>query len=172
MPAYTLSVSDLAELLKLPAFDSIDGLNFDYYVEQGAWAYRYAIDKGASEDAAEAARDEAESEAHEEVFDKWEDGVMNAAETLFDAHGLKLVQVKSTGKYRVLPVKSWREAADAIRETINGVGYFHFANVTEFARSIPTSVRGVAISHLHWIADYPEVYGTDSARRIFDRAWR
>jgi hypothetical protein len=70
------------------------------------------------------------------------------------------------------PAETWRDAAQAIMETINGVGPFRFRSLGEFLKSGPYSPCEAVMEHLHWIKRYPDVYGSHSARSIVDRAMR
>lgn len=136
----------------------------------------------AAEAAGEAAREAAESEAISEIWRQWYDGVHDAAEVLLGKHGLTLepapyapphYEAKRPFEYRVRPVKGWKEAAEQIMETINGVGYFYSPDVRTFRyQSSCKSYRDLALSHLHHVKHQPEVYGDYSARQIFERAWR
>lgn len=174
-----LSVDQLAELFGLESFEKIDERNTDYVWEAGDSAYKHAIHEGESEKKAEKAREDAEGEAGVEIYTKWHDGVMAAAESLFGEHHLSLSPATAKRKgvrpfeYKVEPSKSWDAALKAIIETINGVGMFHFSSVREFLDSGPYSTPRIGVlTHLHHIASYPAVYGGTSAQRIFERSWR
>lgn len=52
--------------------------------------------------------------------------------------------------------KRWEDAADKIRETINGVGYFTFYSLREFLESGPYTARQAALSHLHCVLPPPD----------------
>ena len=167
----TLTMDKLTGLFGLPTLDTVYDSSFDYVAECGGWAEVYALRGGATEEEAESARVAAETEANTEVCDKWYAGVTGAAERLFEVHGLRLVK-RRDGSFTVKPVKSWDDALTQIRETINGVGYFHFSNNAEFLRSGPYTPMQAVLSHLHWTADYPAVYGEESAKCIYENAWR
>lgn len=163
MPRKILNIDELAEMFKLMPWDKIDEANLDYY-----WECAKGIE-------GEEEQNKAQDEARDELFYQWYDAVLHAAETLFDRHELRLVPRKKgerSYEYIVLPKTTWRAAAEAIRETINGVGYFHFNSVKEFCLSIPTNVRGVVIDHLHWLTRQPAVYGDTSAERLYEQHWR
>lgn len=104
-----------------------------------------------------------------------------AANEIFEAHHLELVPVKKGERtpfeYRIKPVegKTWEDAAYAIRETIHGVGIFDipvergdFGKI-EFEGE---PARQWVLTRKHHMAYYPEVYGTASAERIYERSWR
>ncbi len=128
----------------------------------------------------------AEEEARDEVYGQWYDAVEHAASKLFEEHGLEL---QPAGKWhpstyaktkaerrpydlKIVPSTSWNDAANKIRETVNGVGTFHFNNLKEFLDSGPYSARQAVLSHLGWIRDYPAVYGSSSAHQMYDHHWR
>lgn len=154
----TLDVSQLAKLLDLPSWEDIDELNMDYYWE--------CVDRDASEEEAM----EQEFAARDEVERQWRNAVMHAAEQLLGEHGLELQG--GTWEYQLVPTVSWRDAANQIRQTINGVGYFHFGTLAEFLESGPYTAREAVLSHLGYVSRYPEVYGTSSARSLYEASWR
>jgi hypothetical protein len=171
-----INANELAELFGLTTYDDLHEHNIDYIWEAGNYAYKEALDDDASEEEAEEARDKAEQEADRELFENWHSALMNAAEYLFQEHGLTLAPVRGGEDYpfefRVAPETSWGDAARKIVETINGVGYFHFDSLRDFLDSGPYTPRTATLEHLHYINRYPEVYGSDSARSIFDRHFR
>lgn len=164
-----ITIAQLAELFKLPDWDRIDELNQEFYWEQS---------KGApDEDAAL----EAERAAQEEVYASWYDAVEYVADQLFEEHGLELrpMPVKRRGVvderpfvFKIVPMNSWNDAADKLRETVNGVGYFHYNNLREFLVAGPYTARQAALSHLHWIKDFPAVYGGQGPRQMYEARWR
>lgn len=164
-----ININQLAELFKLPSWDRIDELNQEFYWEQS----KGAPDEDAAMDAERAAQDE--------VFAQWYDAVEHVAEKLFEEHGLELhgIAIKRKGadnrrpyEFKIVPMNSWNDAADRIRETVNGVGYFHFNNLREFLSSGPYTAKQAALSHLAWIRDYPAVYGGPGAHQMYEAAWR
>lgn len=164
-----ITIEQLAKMFKLPDWDRIDELNQEFYWEQS---------KGApDEDAAM----EAERAAQDEVYTQWYDAVKHVAEKLFEEHGLELhpIAVKRRGvvdkrpfEFKIVPFNSWEDAADKIRETINGVGAFYFRNLREFLDSGPCTARQAVLSHLNWIRDYPAVYGGLGPHQMYEAAWR
>lgn len=160
-----INIEQLAEMFELPSWDDIEELNEEYIFD--------ATRGAESEEEAMKAQEEAASE----LYRKWHDSVESVAESLFAVHGLVLTPKKHKGalrpyEYKVEPKTDWRDAANKIRETINGVGYFHFTTLQEFLDSGPWTAREATLGHLHWTKRYPEVFGESSARRIFDAAWR
>lgn len=173
----TLNVDEIAKLFDLDEYNDLHERNTDYFWETGDYAYKQAIDDGASEEEAEKAREDAEHEADTEMFHQWHSGVMAAAEHLFGEHRLTLVPANKKPdrypyEYRVIPQKSWEDAAAAIVETINGVGMFEFNGVKDFLASGPYTPRNGVLTHLHWIKRHPEVYGDRSAQDIYRRSFR
>ena len=173
------TIDEIADMFGLPTWEKLDEMNLDYYADQRSFAEDYARKKGASEEDAEQEGYKAEEEAQTELFNKWHDAVMHAAEKLFGEHGLELQGKRVKGKsvsrpfeLKIVPKKSWSDAANKLRETINGVGYFHFNTLKEFLDSGPYTARDAALRHLGWIKDYPAVYGDDSAERMYDRQMR
>jgi len=173
-----LNTDQIAKLFDLDTYEDLNERNIDYIAEQGHYAYKAAIEDGASEEEADEANMKGQEEADGELFRQWHDGVMAAAEDLFGKHGLTLVPVGKQGsaaypyEYKVVPEESWDKAVVAIIETINGVGDYHFSSVREFLDSGPYTARSGVLEHLGYIASYPEVYGDTSARRIYEGHFR
>jgi hypothetical protein len=156
-------------MLGLPAWDDVDERNQQHYWEMA---------RGVED---EDARMKAEQEAQEEVYRQWYDAVEATAEKLLGEHGLELLAMKHTRKvhqnYRphvlkIIPSTSWSDAADKLRETINGVGDFHFGSLSEFLDSGPYTARQAVLSHLGYIKRYPAVYGGLGANQMYEMHWR
>ena len=168
-PSDKITIDQLAKLLGLPDWDSVDERNQHHYFE---------MSRGAED---EDAQIEAEQKAQEEVYRQWYDAVEHVAENLFGEHGLEFLAMKHTRKvnqnYRphvlkIIPSKSWDIAADKLRETINGVGDLHFDSLSEFLKAEASTARQAVLSHLGYIKRYPAVYGGLGANQMYDQAWR
>lgn len=158
-----LNINELVEMFSLPNWDKIDDANIDYYFQES---------KGAGD---EEAQEKAEGEARDELFRRWHDAVMFVADHEFEEHGLELRptrQDRTPYEYRVVAAKSWADAAEKIRQTVNGVGYFSFASLKGFLSSGPYTPRQAVLGHLHWMRRRAEVYGDTSPRRTFERQFR
>jgi len=164
-----INIDQLAKFFGLPDWDRIDEMNQDNYWEAA---------RGVED---EDAQMEAQHKAAEEVYRQWYDAVEHTAEKMLAEHGLELLAMKHTRKvnqnYRphqlkIIPTKSWDDAANKIRETINGVGDFHFNDLREFLRSGPYTAKQAVLSHLGYIKRHPDVYGGTSARQLYEHAWR
>jgi hypothetical protein len=165
-----VNVDSLAEMFGLTAWDKLDDLNIDYFGEGLDW----------SEEGEEEAL-KIEAERRDALYSSWHGAVLHAAEQLFGEHGLKLEPLRFKRKvpegtrhyeYRVVPETSWEDAANKVRETINGVGFFYFATRGEFLRSGPYTAREAVLGHLHWVKRYPDVYGGISASRMYEAQMR
>jgi len=163
-----LTIEQLAEMFGLPSWDRVDEMNQQHYWE---------MSRGADD---EDAQMEAEQEAQTEVYNQWYDAVESTASKLFEQHGLELRgsplrKAKESGRPHLLklfPANTWNDVADKIRKTVNGVGDFHFDSLKEFLDSGPYTARQAALSHLGYVKQYPAVYGSSSARDMYDRSWR
>ena len=167
-------IAALASMFGLPDWDSVDEMNQQNYWETA---------KGEEDEKAQQA---AEAAAQDDVYAQWYDAVEHAASKLFEEHGLELqpagkwhpsTHAKTKAERRpfqlkIVPSKSWDDAAEKLRETINGVGYFHFNSLREFLDSGPYTARQAVLSHLGYIKQHPDVYGGQSARDLYDRHWR
>lgn len=162
-----ITIDQLAKMFGLPDWDKIDEMNQQHYWEMA---------RGAED---EEAQMEAEQEAQGEVYRQWYDAVESAANKLFEEHGLELRgsplrKGKDSGRphtLKIFPSATWNTAADKIRETINGVGDFHFDSLREFLDSGPYTAKQAVLSHLGAIRSYPAVYGGQGARQMYDSAW-
>lgn len=169
-----ITIDQLAAMFELPDWDRIDELNQQHYWE----ASRGAGDEKAQLDAERAEQDD--------VYAKWYDAVESAASKLFEEHGLELqpagkwhpsTHAKTKAERRphqmkIVPSNSWNDAANKIRETINGVGTFHFNDLKEFLHSGPYTARQAVLSHLGYIKRYPHVYGGLGANQMYEQTWR
>lgn len=170
-----ISANELAELLEIRSPD-----DFWDDVTRGESSYSYVYDaalrEGMTEEEAEEAAQKAEQEELDEAMEKYWSGLEDAAETLFGHHALDVDRVMKrgewTGQYKISPRATWKDAAAEIMGTINGVGTFYYSSVKEFLDSGPYTPRQAVLTHLHWIKQYPDVYGTKSAGRIFESALR
>jgi hypothetical protein len=155
-----IDVDRLVKMFGLPEWNDIDERNHHYYWE----AARGAEDEEAAEQA-----------ARDELYHKWYDAVTGVAERLFGEHGLELDPAGKGDRpyeFRIVPKKDWKDAADKIRTTMGGVGYFDFNTLREFLDSGPYTAQQAVLSHLGTISDYPSVYGGSSARSMYDQSMR
>lgn len=155
-----IDVDRLVKMFGLPEWNDIDELNHHYYWEAA---------RGAEDEEA------AEQEARDELYHKWYDAVTGVAERLFGEHDLELLPIGKKDRpyeFKIVPKKDWKEAADKIRTTMGGVGYFDFSTLREFLDSGPYTAQQAVLSHLNTISDYPSVYGGSSARSMYDQAMR
>ena len=169
-----INIDQLAKMFDLPDWDKIDEMNQHHYGE---------MSRGAED---EDAQMKAEEEARDEVYAQWYDAVEHAASKLFEEHGLELqpagkwhpsTHAKTRAERRpydlkIVPSTSWNDAANKIRETLNGEGMFHFANLKEFLDSGPYTARQAVLSHLGTIRHHPAVYGGTGARQMYEQHWR
>jgi hypothetical protein len=166
-----ITIDQLAKMFGLPDWDKIDVMNQQHYWE---------MSRGADDE------EEAETAARDEVYGQWYDAVESAASKLFEEHGLELQPAgkwhpstyaktkaeRRPGQLKIVPSNSWSDSADKIRETVNGVGTFHFNDLREFLSSGPYTARQAVLSHLGHIKSYPAVYGGSGAHQLYERAWR
>ena len=164
-----ITIDQLAKLLGLPDWDRVDEMNQHNYWE---------MSRGAE---GEDAQIEAEQKAQEEIYRQWYDAVESTAEKLLGEHGLELLAMKHTRKvqqnYRphvlkIIPSKSWDDAANKIRETLNGVGDFHFDSLSEFLKAEDSTAKQAVLSHLGLLKRYPAVYGGLGANQMYEQHWR
>ena len=175
----TVEFDKLVKLYGLPDSDDIMEMNVDYigetYAQVHKAALREALDDEMDDDAAEAYAEEkaqkAEQETSDEVYRTYVGAVESAVETTM-GHANIDVELKKDGKWHITPQKSWEDSAKKIVEILNGVGMFHFSSLREFLDSGPYTAREAVEKHLGVTADYAEVYGDSSPKRLYERAWR
>jgi hypothetical protein len=181
-PSDKIDIDNLADMLGLPAWSKVEDMNEQYLSEAGSAAYKDALDEGDSEEDAQEASFAAQDEANTDLWKKWYDAVKQAAYELFGLHKLELDPIEGRRKnprpyeFRIVPATAgkygWEQAANEIRETINGVGMFHFNDLREFLESGPYTARQAVLTHIQYIKRYPDVYGTASAHSLYERNFR
>lgn len=180
--AAVVNLDQLAEQFDLPSWESIYEMNLDYFYERGDYAAREAEEEAEEEDEefSEEDRDEAEMRGQEvaerEVYAQWANAVESAADDMYEQYGLDLEpKGRKSGEtvyeFKIVPRKDWRTSADLIRETVNGVGQFYFGSLKEFLDSGPYTAREAVLSHLGYIGRHTDVYGSPSARRVYEASW-
>jgi hypothetical protein len=159
------NLSELSKLFGLPNPDDVDVDCSDTFV----YARKEALENGATEDEANEAGITAEEQEMDEYFNKMFNSIEETAETFFGYHGLTLVKNsgKNTGTFTLKPVKSWEHAANEIRNTVNGIGYFYFASLKEFLDSGPWTARQAVLGHLGSIKRYGDVCGGGSPQSVY-----
>lgn len=167
-----MELDEAAKMLGLPTSEDIFDRMMDYDIGGDAFAYARdeALKEGKSEEEAEEAGQKAEQEEQDEYHTKWQSGVVSALETLCEHHNL---EVKHKGwEVIITPKTTWTEVLTPLIETINGYGMFHFSSVREFLDHGPYKTTEAVAEHLHWIKEYPAVYGDASAQSLYERAMR
>lgn len=176
-PLQTVTVDDLAKQFKVDTLE-----DFDQQVSEAESSYSYvykeALGEGMSEEEAEQAAMKAEQAERDEAVTKYMDAITAVADDLYGKHGLTLVPIRPRKgasrpyEYKVVPEKSWEDAAGHIMQTINGVGLFEYSDLRDFLRAGPWTAREAVLSHLGWIADWPAVYEGRKARFMVERRMR
>lgn len=173
-----INIDELAKLFDLTEWDKIEEMNDHYLHEIQSQAEQQAE---ANDEDPEDAGTAAFQEAQTDLFNNWYDAIEYVAGGLFKEHGLELLAMRHTRKvnknYRpyelkIVPQRSWTDAANRLRETINGVGDFHFHSLRDFLDSGPYTARQAVLAHLSYVRRYPDVYGTPSAQRLYEYAWK
>lgn len=161
---------DVEDMAKLIGYKMQEDL---YLAEYWTECSRYHLNDGATEDQARDLADRATEKEENRLMVAQMESIKTAFEAMLDDHGMELCPMKrSKWLYRILPCaevrgsdsrrcagNGWRHAAQCIRGTINGVGLFQFDNLKDFLDSGPYTMRQAVLEHLHWMKDYPRVYG-------------
>lgn len=167
-----VDIDTLSGKLGLPTWDDeLDNLETsDVWRDAFRSALKEAEDDGLHSEVAEAvAREKAddyESELINNYYKAWNTSRLEALEVTLDHANITLEQMND--KWFIVPKKSWKDSAAHIVEVINGVGLFYFESVDELLDGY--TLREGILSHIHHLKHYGDVYGTDSAKRIFERA--
>lgn len=155
------SLDDIACFCNMMSPDVVD----DHIAEWNdaySEAFSEAIKENKTEEEAENIASEASDNARDEEFSRYVCEVISTAEKLFGFHHLNIEEIKKKNNvvvYKISPQETWRKAANEIRETINGVGMFHTYSLRDFLDSGPYTPKEAVLTHLHWLKDYPKVYG-------------
>lgn len=146
---------DLDRIARFLGVESLEEMDDKYWAE-------YEPDNPEDEDLTFSERDDA--------WTRYQSALISCAEKLMADHGLVLKRQGESLEWVVEPKTSWSDAANEIRKTVNGVGYFYFSSLDEFLDSGPYTPRSLVLTHLHWLKRHPEVYEGITMRRIFDKA--
>ena len=150
--------------------------DYSYAEEEAVKALPEDATEEQKEEARTGARDKCVNEECAEADRKYRDAIRIVAENLFAEHDLCLTEVEKEGEESYFTVSpkvkgynGWYRAAQHIITTINGVGMFGFSSPRELKDSGPyESMPDAVMQHIHWIADYPEVYEGTKARSLVD----
>lgn len=153
--------------LDLPTTQEVEEDMLNYSGETYGYALKRAIEEGFTDEEAEEKAQEAEQEERDDEFKKYMQSILNTIRYLLNFHDIEL---ETRNKRYYLTSKSWKETAEKVKETINGMGPFYYESVKAFKDVGPYKNYCEAVmSHLHWLKDYPTVYGDTSYRRIYER---
>jgi len=158
-----LTLDEVSELLGVETFDKWD----DFYIEN-CDNYCQCSEELQNQGKCECGYEQ----GREDLFNRYTNAVDVLAESLLKEHGLKLVDTKKNWRKKLVPIVSWKDAANHIRMTINGYGMFEFKSVKEFMDSGPYTAYTVVLEHLHWMKKWYLVYGGFTARYQLERRMR
>lgn len=166
-----VTVDDLAKDIGVETLDK-----FADRVRAGSRAYDevYASERaaGRSEVEAEMAAENVEASEMRTAMNRYAGAILLVAGDLYRRHGLDLLPHGRERDLRVVPQTSWEDAAERIRQTMNGVGIFHFGSLGDFLRSGPYTARQAVLGHLRTITDWPLVREGRRASRLVEERMR
>ena len=169
----TFDIDAFAKFLGVPTVEDIWELNTEWLGDAYAAGMEDARSEDLSEEEAEERALEWEQNAGDELFSRYVGALEAAAEAILGPQNLAAEAKPKKGIYKIVPSGTWREAASALVQTINGVGMFYYTDAKELKDAGPyKSYKQAVLSHLHWATRYPEVYGTRSAELVFSDSWR
>lgn len=184
----TMTWDDVARLLGVTTPDDKQEEVYNNVV-QGDYGWCFAEAREAlGEDATAAQVEEKALEMESDAVDRecvdYMKAYHNALEHVFvmlcGEHGLDATLVDTKRRYaephfKITPkvARDWSGVAGKLIDTINGYGSFRFSSVRELVSSGPyISRKQAALSHLHWISSYPEVYEGTKCARLVDNQMR
>lgn len=164
----TIDIDQLAHIFGLP-----ESLEFFEQVQtdDSTWneAYEYLVkEERLTKSQAVKKADKYQQEHDDELMRKYSNSVGSAAGYFFEQCGMELQEVKNEGRYEI--IGDAEEAASAIIEIINGIG-LTYSSLSDFRESYGSLSEAVMV-HLPYLKHYAEVYGTSSARTLFDKSMR
>jgi hypothetical protein len=156
--------------MKLPSWESIDD---DFESETYSYIFKKSVEDGYSDETAEEKAQEVEVRERDEYYKQWKNAIESAIESVLSPHGLTLI-CEDKGKYSIgKTCKTWKEVAENVIDTINGVGMFYFNNVEEFKSCGPyKSYCEAVFNHIHWMCRRSEVYGDRGYQSVYENSWR
>lgn len=160
----------LAKAAEVKWFDDFDENTVEYMADVWHDVRQAALDKGASEDEATEAGVKAEGEAQREAWQTGADAFYKMVRRVATPHHLDVDgSCESQFEFKPACGYTWKDVADAIRRTINGVGYGHYGSVEELfeARSVK-GYRALVEDVILDIFDWPDVYEARKASSIFE----
>ena len=164
---------------KLPPLDEIHEANFDFYSEQSYGAVeeeKQERERNEEPPMTEAEEQEFRWKIEEEVSNRVFKLYVNAAEEALNhvlgQHHLNAEYFEGNWLVKPESGKTWKDAAEQIMETMNGVGMFYAPSLKEFYEQTSVkSFKELVMTHIHWAAYYPELYGTARIERIFEESF-
>lgn len=116
------------------------------------------------------AKDECEcgfQDEREFYSNTYQRAIETTADNLLREHGMTLVPANKRFGYwqkKIIPMHSWKDAAEKLVMTINGYGMFEFRNARVLKESGPyVSYEQAVLNHIGWINSWYQVYGYGSA---------
>lgn len=70
-----------------------------------------------------------------------------------------------------MPNTDWKDSASQLLKTINGMGYFYFSTLKEYLYVECCTARQAVLNNLDYIRIYPDVYGSYSAKTLYENGW-
>lgn len=105
-----------------------------------------------------------DAEAH--AWNAYCSAVEKVATFLLEKHDIELEDRGRRG-YGLRPVSTWRKALEKLRSTINGAGPFYFHSV-EALREGESEMKAF-LEHLHWVKQWPLVYGYGNVTHLINK---
>ena len=159
----------------LPDSDDLIEANLDFIAEQASGAVKERKEKDEYEDEEE--EEEAflkfEQQVDDAIYRAWQKSVEAALDAIEETTGVVLTPKWNKDEFDVgAKGGDWAKAARQLVEIINGVGLVSAGGSLKEAMQIEgvRTPRQFVLRLWSAVRDYPEVYGTSSHERIYERA--
>lgn len=163
---------DLDRIAKILKVDTVSDYQDTLSDSGDTWGYvrDQALREGGTEDEAEEAASKAEQEEQDEYCGKYIDGLVLVFEIELEKIGLDLKPLKKKGQehaweYLVGPKKTWRDAAEEIRQAVYGISGWDFGSLKGFLDSGPYTPQTAVDEHLGYVGRLAELYGDTSPKQ-------
>lgn len=166
-----MTYHEIARFLDVIDLDDLLERNRDWLFDIRNSVEQEAINDGASQTEAEQKGYDTEEETIERMYKYWKASLESTMEYLLERHDLGFNIIKKKGHESGIRITSsnWRASAAKILDTLNGVGVFYASSLKEFYETTSVkSYKELVLSHLHYILDYPKVYGITGADMHFE----
>jgi len=160
----------LLKMFGIPDADTLIEANQDYIDESAAAASKSVYEKE-TEEGNEARYFAAQEDAEAEIYRAWQKSFEEVLAKIAEDTGVALIPDWKNDSFKVESA-DWSKAANKIRQIISGVGLTYAGDTNKEAREIESvsTPRQYVLKLWPVVRDYPDVWGTNSYARVYQRA--